>query len=127
MGFLLFPVVDVVRTGSHLEVYKETRNLARMSDILAVHAWVDPATGYCQGMSGLLSPFVLLFENNVDAFWCFERLIRRLVEGPSQVMKQLQALWHILELTDGEIFAHLSNIGAESLHFAFPMLLVLFQ
>ncbi|KAE8663084.1 protein TRIGALACTOSYLDIACYLGLYCEROL 1 [Hibiscus syriacus] len=125
-------VVDVVRTDSHLDFYKDTRNLARMADILAVYAWVDPTTGYCQGMSDLLSPFVVLFEDNADAFWCFEMLIRRMrenfkIDGPTGVMKQLQALWHILEFTDREIFAHLSNIGAESLHFAFPMLLVLFR
>ncbi|KAK3020461.1 hypothetical protein RJ639_047115, partial [Escallonia herrerae] len=125
-------VVDVVRTDSHLEFYEDTKNLARMSDILAVYAWVDPATGYCQGMSDLLSPFVVLFEDNADAFWCFEMLLRRMhgnfqMEGPTGVMKQLQALWHILGLTDREIFAHLSHIGAESLHFAFRMLLVLFR
>ncbi|EXC33982.1 Small G protein signaling modulator 1 [Morus notabilis] len=125
-------VVDVVRTDSHLEFYEDTRNLARMSDILAVYAWVDPATGYCQGMSDLLSPFIVLFEDDADAFWCFEMLLRRMrenfqMEGPTGVMKQLQALWHILELTDREMFAHLSHIGAESLHFAFRMLLVLFR
>ncbi|XP_011091618.1 small G protein signaling modulator 1 isoform X2 [Sesamum indicum] len=125
-------VVDVVRTDSHLEFYQDAKNLARMSDILAVYAWVDPATGYCQGMSDLLSPFVVLFEDNADAFWCFEMLLRRMrenfrMEGPTGVMKQLQALWHILELTDREIFSHLSRIGAESLHFAFRMLLVLFR
>lgn len=125
-------VVDVVRTDSHLEFYEDTKNLARMSDILAVYAWVDPATGYCQGMSDLLSPFVVLFEDNADAFWCFEMLLRRmrenfLVEGPTGVMKQLQALWQILELTDKEMFDHFSHIGAESLHFAFRMLLVLFR
>lgn len=38
-----------MRTDSHLEFYEDRRNLARMSDILAVYAWVDPATGYCQG------------------------------------------------------------------------------
>lgn len=100
-------MVDVVRTDSHLEFYEDSRNLARMSDILAVYAWVDPATGYCQGcdfflinvaihifyeynllqkygilisgMSDLLSPFVVLFEDNADAFWCFEMLLRRMV------------------------------------------------
>lgn len=46
---VIFSVVDVVRTDSHLEFYEDARNLARMSDILAVYAWVDPATGYCQG------------------------------------------------------------------------------
>lgn len=125
-------VVDVVRTDSHLEFYEDTKNLARMSDILAVYAWVDPATGYCQGMSDLLSPFIVLFEDNADAFWCFEMLLRRMrenfqMEGTTGVMKQLEALWHILEHVDREMFSHLSQIGAESLHFAFRMLLVLFR
>ncbi|GAB2289750.1 hypothetical protein Dimus_024057 [Dionaea muscipula] len=125
-------VVDVVRTDSHLHFYEDQKNLARMSDILAVYAWVDPVTGYCQGMSDLLSPFVVLFEDDADAFWCFEMLLRRTrdnfrMEGTTGVMKQLQTLWHILELTDREMFVHLSQIGAESLHFAFRMLLVLFR
>ncbi|XP_073013155.1 rab GTPase-activating protein 22-like isoform X2 [Typha latifolia] len=125
-------VVDVVRTDSHLEFYGDSKNMARMSDILAVYAWVDPATGYCQGMSDLLSPFVVLYEDDADAFWCFEMLLRRMrenfqMEGPTGVMKQLQALWKILELTDAELFGHLLVIGAESLHFAFRMLLVLFR
>lgn len=49
------------------------------------------------------------------------------MEGPTGVMKQLEELWHILELTDREMYKHLSHIGAESLHFAFRMLLVLFR
>ncbi|XP_026389914.1 small G protein signaling modulator 1-like isoform X1 [Papaver somniferum] len=125
-------VVDVVRTDSHLEFYEDAKNMARMSDILAVYAWVDPGTGYCQGMSDLLSPFVVLYDDNADAFWCFEMLLRRMrenfqMEGPTGVMKQLESLWRILELTDKETFSHLSLIGAESLHFAFRMLLVLFR
>ncbi|XP_074578249.1 rab GTPase-activating protein 22-like isoform X1 [Curcuma longa] len=125
-------VVDVVRTDNHLEFYGDTKNIARMSDILAVYAWVDPATGYCQGMSDLLSPFIVLYEDNADAFWCFEMLLRRMrenfqMEGPTGVMNQLQTLWKVLELVDAEMFGHLSLIGAESLHFAFRMLLVLFR
>ncbi|KAJ9701634.1 hypothetical protein PVL29_006836 [Vitis rotundifolia] len=125
-------VIDVVRTDSHLEFYEDPKNLARMSDILAVYAWVDPATGYCQGMSDLLSPFVVLFEDDADAFWSFEMLLRRMcenfqMEGPTGVMKKLQALRHILELTDKEMFAHLSRVGSENLLFAFRMLLVLFR
>lgn len=125
-------VVDVVRTDRHLEFYGDAKNMARMSDILAVYAWVDPTTGYCQGMSDLLSPFIILFEDDADAFWCFESLLRRMrpnfqMEGPIGVMKQLEALGKILELTDLQLFKHLSQIGAESLLFAFRMLLVLFR
>eukprot|EP00252_Welwitschia_mirabilis_P023006 TRINITY_DN6397_c0_g1_i2.p1 TRINITY_DN6397_c0_g1~~TRINITY_DN6397_c0_g1_i2.p1 ORF type:complete len:764 (-),score=149.21 TRINITY_DN6397_c0_g1_i2:208-2499(-) len=125
-------VVDVVRTDRHLEFYGDTRNMARMSDILAVYAWVDPMTGYCQGMSDLLSPFIVLFEDDADAFWCFECLLRRMrpnfqMEGPVGVMKQLETLGKILQLADHQLFKHLALIGAESLLFAFRMLLVLFR
>jgi hypothetical protein len=59
-------VVDVVRTDSHLDFYGESRNMARMSDILAVYAWVDPSTGYCQGLHLSGSLFSLLS----DCFLC---------------------------------------------------------
>lgn len=32
------------------------------------------------GMSDLLSPFVVLFDDDADAFWCFESLLKRVVE-----------------------------------------------
>lgn len=30
-------------------------------------------------MSDLLSPFVVIYEDDADAFWCFEMLLRRMV------------------------------------------------
>ena len=36
-----------------------------MSDLFS------PITGYVQGMSDLLSPILVIMENEVDAFWCF--------------------------------------------------------
>ncbi|XP_039126794.1 TBC1 domain family member 15-like isoform X2 [Dioscorea cayenensis subsp. rotundata] len=69
--------LDLSIDKSNLKSYWE--NMARMSDILVVYARVDPATEYCQGMSDLLSPFIVLYEDNADAFWCFEMLLRRMV------------------------------------------------
>ncbi|KAG0606365.1 hypothetical protein M758_9G135600 [Ceratodon purpureus] len=125
-------VVDVVRTDKHLEFFNEGKNSARMSDILAVYAWVDPATGYCQGMSDLLSPFIVLFDIDADAFWCFESLLKRVrdnfqMEGPIRVMKQLDAMSKILEVTDADMLKHLVLVGADNFLFAFRMLLVLFR
>jgi hypothetical protein len=125
-------VVDVVRTDKHLEFYNDGKNSARMSDILAVYAWVDPATGYCQGMSDLLSPFIVLFDIDADAFWCFESLLKRVrdnfqMDGPVRVMKQLEAMPKILEVTDADMLKHLELVGADNFLFAFRMLLVLFR
>ncbi|CAM6089462.1 unnamed protein product [Calypogeia fissa] len=124
--------VDVVRTDRHLDFYGDAKNMARMSDILAVYAWVDPKTGYCQGMSDLLSPFIVIFEDDADAFWCFESLFKRVrqnfqMEGPVGVMKQLEALSRILEVTDPQMSKHLAGVGADNFLFAFRMLLVLFR
>ena len=31
------------------------------------------------GMNDICSPMIILFEDEADAFWCFERVMRRLV------------------------------------------------
>jgi hypothetical protein len=36
-------------------------------------------TGYVQGMSDFLSPILVVMDNEVDAFWCFVALMKKLV------------------------------------------------
>lgn len=71
--------LDVVRTDRTLVFYEKQENLSKLWDILAVYAWSDTDVGYCQGMSDLCSPMIMLLEDEADAFWCFERLMRRLM------------------------------------------------
>ncbi|GJP79658.1 hypothetical protein CLOP_g9862 [Closterium sp. NIES-67] len=124
--------VDVERTDRHMAFYEDRSNMAAMSDILAVHAWIDPATGFCQGMCDLLSPFIILFPHPADAFWCFESLFSRirhnfLMEGPLGILRQLAVLRDVVALVDPELAAHLEELGADNFMFAFRMLLVLFR
>uniref|UniRef100_A0A8R7UXA6 Rab-GAP TBC domain-containing protein n=1 Tax=Triticum urartu TaxID=4572 RepID=A0A8R7UXA6_TRIUA len=71
--------LDVNRTDRTLVYYESQENLARLWDILTVYAWVDTDIGYCQGMSDLCSPISIILEHEADAFWCFERLMRRVL------------------------------------------------
>ena len=94
--------LDVNRTDRTLVFYEKKENLSKLWDILALYAWIDNDVGYCQGkspldseteqyklvgsnvflwagMSDLCSPMIMLLEDEADAFWCFERLMRRLV------------------------------------------------
>ncbi|KAF6259022.1 rab-GTPase-TBC domain-containing protein [Scenedesmus sp. NREL 46B-D3] len=53
------------------------RQACRMVAMLSAYALHDPDTGYCQGMSDLLLPLVLLMEDDALAFWCFVALMQR--------------------------------------------------
>ncbi|MCO5586314.1 hypothetical protein L7F22_040253 [Adiantum nelumboides] len=125
--------LDVVRTDRTLEFYEQPSNLAKLWDILAVYSWLDPDIGYCQGMSDLCSPMVVLFQNEADAFWCFERLMQRLRENfrctdqAVGVQKQLANLGLVLQRVDPKLYKHLDDLGGSSFIFAFRMLMVLFR
>lgn len=38
------------------------------------------SSGYIQGMNDLLSPILVIMENEVDSFWCFVGLMNRMVK-----------------------------------------------
>lgn len=78
-NFCIFSGLDVNRTDRSLEFYEKKENMSKLWDILSVYAWIDQDVGYCQGMSDLCSPMIVLLEDEADSFFCFERLMRRLV------------------------------------------------
>ncbi|KAA8526950.1 hypothetical protein F0562_008821 [Nyssa sinensis] len=125
--------LDVVRTDRTLMFYEKQENLAKLWDILAVYAWVDTDVGYCQGMSDLCSPMIMLLEDEADAFWCFERLMRRLrgnfrcTESSVGVEAQLSNLASVTQVIDPKLHQHLEALGGGDYLFAFRMLMVLFR
>ncbi|KAL3821574.1 hypothetical protein ACJIZ3_007479 [Penstemon smallii] len=125
--------LDVVRTDRTLVFYEKQENLSKLWDILAVYSWFDLDVGYCQGMSDLCSPMVMLLEDEADAFWCFERLMRRLrgnfrcTENSVGVEVQLSNLASITQVVDPKLHQHLETLGGGNYLFAFRMLMVLFR
>ncbi|OEL28798.1 hypothetical protein BAE44_0010185 [Dichanthelium oligosanthes] len=100
--------LDVLRTDRTMVFYENKENLSKLWDILAVYAWIDKDVGYCQGMSDLCSPMIVLLNDEADAFWCFEKLMRRLVLDP-------------------KLHDHLETLGGGDYLFAFRMFMVLFR
>uniref|UniRef100_A0A7C9ELW5 Rab-GAP TBC domain-containing protein n=1 Tax=Opuntia streptacantha TaxID=393608 RepID=A0A7C9ELW5_OPUST len=126
--------LDVKRTDRALVFYEKQENLAKLWDILAVYAWIDDDVGYCQGMSDLCSPMIILLDNESDSFWCFERLMRRLrgnfrsETGRSVgVEAQLNNLATITQVIDPKLHQHLETLGGGDYLFAIRMLMVLFR
>lgn len=125
--------LDVVRTDRTLVFYEKQEHLSKLWDILAVYAWIDTDVGYCQGMSDLCSPMIILLEDEADAFWCFERLMRRLrgnfrcTDSSVGVETQLNNLASITQVIDPKLHQHLETLGGGDYLFAFRMLMVLFR
>ncbi|KAH7675663.1 Ypt/Rab-specific GTPase-activating protein GYP7 and related proteins protein [Dioscorea alata] len=125
--------LDVLRTDRTLVFYEKQENLSKLWDILAVYAWIDKDVGYCQGMSDLCSPMIILLEDEADSFWCFERLMRRLrgnfrcTNSSVGVENQLQSLASITQVLDPKLHQHLETLGGGDYLFAFRMFMVLFR
>lgn len=125
--------LDVHRTDRTLVFYEKQENLSKLWDILSVYAWVDFDVGYCQGMSDLCSPMIILLDDEADAFWCFERLMRRLrgnfrcTESSVGVETQLGNLAAVTQVIDPKLHQHLETLGGGDYLFAFRMLMVLFR
>ncbi|XWS27887.1 hypothetical protein CRYUN_Cryun25bG0018600 [Craigia yunnanensis] len=125
--------LDVIRTDRTLVFYEKQEHLSKLWDILSVYAWIDTDVGYCQGMSDLCSPMIMLLEDEADAFWCFERLMRRLrgnfrcTESSVGVETQLSNLAAVTQVIDPKLHQHLETLGGGDYLFAFRMLIVLFR
>lgn len=76
---------------------------------------------------------VILLENEADAFWCFERAMRRLRKNfrcstsSVGVQAQLSALSQIIKVIDPKLHQHLEDLDGGEYLFAFRMLMVLFR
>ncbi|XP_038996416.1 TBC1 domain family member 15-like [Hibiscus syriacus] len=125
MYFLHQIGLDVIRTDSSLAFYESETNQAKLRDILAVYSWMDDDIGYVQGMNDICSPMVILFENEADAFWCFERAMRRLRDNfrcettSMGVQSQLITLSQVIKTVDPKLHQHLEELVGGEYLFAF--------
>lgn len=104
---------------------------ARLVAILEAYALYDPETGYCQGMSDLLSPFVALLDEDYQAFWCFAHFMytarHNFRSDEMGIRRQLQLVARILKVGDPQLYKHLEKIQAADCFFVYRMIVVLMR
>ena len=117
-----------LKDDEHLEPSRR-HHAARLVLILEAYTLYDPITGYCQGMSDLLSPFVALIDEDYEAFWCFVKFMEvarhnfRLDEVG--IRRQLNLVGSILEAADPQLFKHLVKLESDDCNFIYRMVVVL--
>ncbi|XP_022893051.1 GTPase-activating protein gyp7-like isoform X1 [Olea europaea var. sylvestris] len=104
---------------------------ARLIAILEAYALYDPETGYCQGMSDLLSPIISVISDDHVAFWCFVGFMRKARHNfrldEMGIRRQLKIVSKIIKGKDSHLYKHLEKLQAEDCFFVYRMVVVLFR
>ncbi|XP_020241108.1 small G protein signaling modulator 2-like isoform X2 [Asparagus officinalis] len=104
---------------------------ARLVAVLEAYAIYDPETGYCQGMSDLLSPILAVMEEDHDAFWCFVGFMKKARHNfrldEVGIRRQLKLVAKIIQTKDLHLYRHLEKLQAEDCFFVYRMVVVLFR
>ncbi|KAL5231999.1 hypothetical protein ABZP36_030775 [Zizania latifolia] len=114
----------------HLEPYM-IYHAARLVALLEAYALYDPEIGYCQGMSDLLSPIIVVMEEDHEAFWCFVGFMRKARHNfrldEVGIRRQLKIVSQIIRRKDSHLYRHLQKLQAEDCFFVYRMVVVLFR
>ena len=72
---------DVLRTDRQHKFYsgETNENITALYNILTTYALHYPSVGYCQGMSDLLSPILMIMQVNVYIYNFFYTLQRQMI------------------------------------------------
>lgn len=124
---------DVARTDRLTVFYSESNhcNVKKLYDILLTYCMYNFDLGYVQGMSDLLSPILVLMEDEVEAFWCFvgfmEKLAHNFDENQEGMKAQLHQLTVLLKFIDPHFYSYLEKHDSGNMYFCFRWLLICFK
>jgi len=124
---------DVARTDRNLDYFQGDDNihLRILHDVLMTYNMFNFDLGYVQGMNDLLSPILIIMEDEVDTFWCFAGLMSRMEQNfhldQSHIKRQLSNLHTLLQFIDAELAKYLVDNNANNMYFFFRWILICFK
>lgn len=139
---------DVHRTDRNISLFEESDtphpdpdsrfaevgtnlHLEQMKDMLITYNEYNVNLGYVQGMSDLLSPLYVVFQDDAIAFCAFcnfmVRMERNFLRDQSGMRQQLLTLDQLVQLMLPDLYKHLEKADSTNFFFFFRMLLVWFK
>ncbi|GFR42982.1 hypothetical protein Agub_g3981 [Astrephomene gubernaculifera] len=107
--------------------------LRALRHVLLTHVMYDQDLGYCQGMSDMAAPLLVVMRDEAEAFWALAALLEgRGMRGNFHtdmegMNAQLAALRRLVQLLDPPLHAYLERRDCLSYYFAFRWLLIHFK
>lgn len=124
---------DVVRTDRQQPLFRgeENESVGVLRSVLLTYSFYNFDLGYCQGMSDLLAPILVIMGDESEAFWCFASLMESM-EGnfhrdQNGMHSQLLEVARLVEAVDPELHAYFAKIDALNYFFCFRWILIIFK
>jgi len=124
---------DVVRTDRSHPVFAEDDcdGLKKLHNILLTYSFYNFDLSYCQGMSDLAAPLLVVMEDEVEAFWCFQKLMNIMEpnfhKDQNGMHTQLQLLHHLCQTLEPDLYRYLEEQECSNFYFCFRWLLIIFK
>jgi len=116
---------DVVRTDRGIEMFADAAGpgLERLHAILLTYAFYNFDLAYCQGMSDLAAPLLLVMQDEVEAFWCFQELMQQVEanfhKDQNGMHRQLEMLQALSAQFEPALFQYLQSKDSANFYFCF--------
>ena len=121
-------VMRTDRTHKHYSGADDNKNLKSLFNLLVTYAVTHPEISYCQGMSDLASPLLVVQKEEAQAYLCFCGLMKRLQSNflydGKAITTKLQHLTNLVNFYDPVFGTYLKTHGAEDLFFCYRWLLL---
>jgi hypothetical protein len=92
---------------------------------------IEKKLSFVKGMSDLLSPILLITQDEAEAFWLFERLMHRVGgnfdKDQTCCQLQLAALSHLVQVLDPPLHSAIKGAGCNDFLFCFRWMMVLLK
>lgn len=122
---------DVLRTDRGHKYYSggdDSKNLVALYNLLVTYALTHPEVSYCQGMSDIASPLLVVQKEEAQAYLCFCGLMKRLrsnfMYDGEAITTKLQHLSSLVNFYDPVFHTYMKSHGAEDLFFCYRWLLL---
>ncbi|KAL3884424.1 hypothetical protein ACJMK2_024563 [Sinanodonta woodiana] len=122
---------DVPRTDRDYPYFAGPCNphLGVLRDILITYATFHTEVGYAQGMNDILSRFLVVFDSEVEAYWCFHHYLDRIQHDFTEIgmVSKIELVRKLLHEMDPDLLDHLNQHNLADLLFCHRWLLLGFK
>ncbi|XP_055371600.1 TBC1 domain family member 22B [Condylostylus longicornis] len=140
--------IDVPRMNPHISIFQQELVQQMFERILFIWAIRHPASGYVQGINDLVTPFFIVFLQEIlgperdletfnlnelsvdirdnieaDSFWCLSKFLDCIQDNyifaQLGIQEKVNQLKDLIQRIDGTLHKHLQNHGVDYLQFSF--------